>query len=108
MAATMGLSVAVVFGGVKYGPQMKALAGGVDVLVATPGRLIDHLQRSTLTLDGVEIFVLDEADQMLDLGFIVPIRRIEADAQEAPEPVLLGHHAEARSRSWPARCSRIR
>ncbi|WP_332771280.1 DEAD/DEAH box helicase [Phenylobacterium sp.] len=72
----MGVSVAVVFGGVKYGGQMRALAGGVDVLVATPGRLIDHLGEKTITLGGVEIFVLDEADQMLDMGFILPIRRI--------------------------------
>ncbi|WP_395673114.1 DEAD/DEAH box helicase, partial [Phenylobacterium sp.] len=72
----MGLTVAVVFGGVKYGAQMKALAPGVDVLVATPGRLIDHIQEKTISLHGVETFVLDEADQMLDMGFIVPIRRI--------------------------------
>jgi len=72
----LGISVAVVFGGVKYGGQMRALAGGVDVLVATPGRLLDHLQEKSITLEGVETFVLDEADQMLDMGFIVPIRRI--------------------------------
>jgi ATP-dependent RNA helicase RhlE len=72
----MGLTVAVVFGGVKYGGQMRAMANGVDVLVATPGRLIDHLGEKTITLEGVETFVLDEADQMLDMGFIVPIRRI--------------------------------
>ena len=72
----LGISVAVVFGGVKYGGQMKAMAPGVDVLVATPGRLLDHLQEKTITLSGVETFVLDEADQMLDMGFIVPIRRI--------------------------------
>jgi ATP-dependent RNA helicase RhlE len=72
----IGVSVAVVFGGVKYGAQIKALTPGVDVLVATPGRLIDHLQERTITFDGVETFVLDEADQMLDMGFIVPIRRI--------------------------------
>ncbi|ODT88751.1 DEAD/DEAH box helicase [Phenylobacterium sp. SCN 70-31] len=72
----MGVSVAVIFGGVKHGPQMRALAGGVDVLVATPGRLLDHLSEKSMTLEGVEIFVLDEADQMLDMGFIVPIRRI--------------------------------
>jgi ATP-dependent RNA helicase RhlE len=65
-----------VFGGVKYGAQMRAMAPGVDVLVATPGRLLDHLQEKTISLDGVETFVLDEADQMLDMGFIVPIRRI--------------------------------
>ncbi|WP_375268141.1 DEAD/DEAH box helicase [Phenylobacterium sp.] len=72
----LGLSVAVIFGGVKYGGQMRTMAPGVDVLVATPGRLIDHLQEKTVTLEGVETFVLDEADQMLDMGFIVPIRRI--------------------------------
>src|SRR6185312_5778873 len=74
----MGVTVAVIFGGVKYGAQHKAMANGVDVLVATPGRLLDHLQEKTITLRGVEIFVLDEADQMLDLGFVVPIRKIVA------------------------------
>jgi ATP-dependent RNA helicase RhlE len=72
----LGVSVTVIFGGVKYGGQMRAMAPGVDVLVATPGRLIDHLGEKTVTLQGVETFVLDEADQMLDMGFIVPIRRI--------------------------------
>jgi len=72
----LGVSVAVVFGGVKYGAQHRAMAPGVDVLVATPGRLLDHLQERTITLQGVETFVLDEADQMLDLGFVVPIRKI--------------------------------
>jgi ATP-dependent RNA helicase RhlE len=74
----MGFSVAVVFGGVKYGPQVRALAGGVDILVATPGRLIDHINEKVANLGGVEVFVLDEADQMLDLGFLPPIRRIVA------------------------------
>ena len=72
----LGLTVQVVFGGVKYGPQVRALAGGVDVLVATPGRLIDHINEKVANLAETEIFVLDEADQMLDMGFVVPIRRI--------------------------------
>ena len=72
----MGLSIATIYGGVKYGPQYKALAGGLDILVATPGRLIDHLEQKTIDLRGVEFFVLDEADQMLDLGFVKPIRQI--------------------------------
>ncbi len=72
----LGISVAVIFGGVKYGGQMRAMAPGVDVLVATPGRLLDHLQEKSIHLEGVETFVLDEADQMLDMGFIVPIRKI--------------------------------
>ena len=74
----LGFTVAVVFGGVKYGPQVRALAAGVDVLVATPGRLIDHINEKVANLSGVEVFVLDEADQMLDLGFLPPIRRIVA------------------------------
>jgi ATP-dependent RNA helicase RhlE len=74
----MGVTVAVVFGGAKYNPQIKALANGLDILVATPGRLIDHLQQKTCYLGETEIFVLDEADQMLDLGFLVPIRKIVA------------------------------
>ena len=74
----LGLSVAVIFGGAKYNPQVKALANGIDVLVATPGRLIDHLQQHTAFLGETEIFVLDEADQMLDLGFLQPIKKIVA------------------------------
>jgi len=72
----LGMTVAVVFGGAKYGPQIKALTAGVDVLVATPGRLIDHMGERTADLSSTEILVLDEADQMLDLGFLQPIRRI--------------------------------
>lgn len=72
----MGVTVAVVFGGVAHKPQIEALTRGVDVLVATPGRLIDHLDSRVVGLEAVEAFVLDEADQMLDLGFVRPIRRI--------------------------------
>lgn len=74
--AELGFSVATVFGGVAHGPQKKALERGVDILVAAPGRLLDHLGERTAHLAGLEILVLDEADQMLDMGFIVPIRRI--------------------------------
>ncbi|WP_336491270.1 DEAD/DEAH box helicase [Methylobacterium nigriterrae] len=66
----------VVFGGVTIGRQERALAPGIDILVATPGRLIDLVDRRSLTLEGVEILVLDEADQMLDLGFIHALKRI--------------------------------
>ncbi len=75
----MPLRVAVMFGGVPKPRQAKQMAGGVDILVATPGRLIDHMQDRAVRLDQVEILVLDEADHMLDLGFIVPIRRIVRD-----------------------------
>jgi ATP-dependent RNA helicase RhlE len=68
--------VAVIVGGVGHGPQVQAMARGVDVLVATPGRLLDHMAGGTVKLSGTQIVVLDEADHMLDLGFIVPIRKI--------------------------------
>lgn len=67
---------AVVFGGVGIGPQITALRKGVDVVVATPGRLQDHIARKTIDLSQVEILVLDEADRMLDMGFIQSIREI--------------------------------
>ncbi|MDE2017304.1 MAG: DEAD/DEAH box helicase [Hyphomicrobiales bacterium] len=70
------LSVAVIVGGVSAGPQAQALARGLDVLVATPGRLLDHLGNGALRLASTRIVVLDEADHMLDLGFIEPIKRI--------------------------------
>ena len=72
----LGLSVATVFGGVGMGPQRQALARGVDILVATPGRLQDHLDTRSARLDLVQVLVLDEADQMLDKGFLPAIRRL--------------------------------
>ena len=66
----------VMFGGVGMQPQVDALRRRVDILVATPGRLLDHVGQRTLDLSGVEIFVLDEADRMLDMGFIRDIRRV--------------------------------
>jgi ATP-dependent RNA helicase RhlE len=65
-----------IFGGVGMGPQIDALRRGVDVLVATPGRLIDHMERRTVDLSGIEILVLDEADRMLDMGFLPAMKRI--------------------------------
>jgi ATP-dependent RNA helicase RhlE len=72
----LDLTVSVVFGGVGHRPQVQALARGVDVLIATPGRLLDHLHERGISLAGTEILVLDEADRMLDLGFLPSIRRI--------------------------------
>ncbi|MBV1799340.1 DEAD/DEAH box helicase [Siccirubricoccus sp. G192] len=72
----LGLSVATVFGGVPHGPQRRALSMGVDIVVATPGRLLDHLASGTARLDRVEVLVLDEADQMLDAGFLPAIRKL--------------------------------
>ena len=70
------LRVAVVYGGVGYGRQKDALRDGVDVLVATPGRLLDHLQQGTCNLDQVRFLVLDVADRMLDMGFLPDVRSI--------------------------------
>jgi ATP-dependent RNA helicase RhlE len=72
------LTSTVIFGGVGINPQIKQLKHGVDILVATPGRLLDHMQQGTVNLNQIEILVLDEADRMLDMGFIKDIRRILA------------------------------
>ncbi len=72
------LRSAVIFGGVSINPQIATLRRGVDVLVATPGRLLDHAQQGNVDLRSVEIFVLDEADRMLDMGFLPDIRRVLA------------------------------
>ncbi len=83
-----GIRVTLMFGGVPKPRQAKAIAGGIDVLVATPGRLIDHMQDRAVNLGGVEVLVLDEADHMLDLGFIVPIRRIVATIPTARQTLF--------------------
>ncbi|MEK6594782.1 MAG: DEAD/DEAH box helicase, partial [Pseudomonadota bacterium] len=72
------LRITVVYGGVDMKPQTKALLAGVEILVATPGRLLDHVQQKTVNLSQVQILVLDEADRMLDMGFLPDIRRILA------------------------------
>ncbi|CAD5374859.1 ATP-dependent RNA helicase RhlE [Rubrivivax sp. A210] len=73
-----GLRVATIVGGVPYGAQLKALRGPLDVLIATPGRLIDHMESGKALLGNIEVLVLDEADRMLDMGFIEPIQHIAA------------------------------
>jgi superfamily II DNA/RNA helicase len=70
------LSVALLIGGVSFGDQDAKITRGVDVLIATPGRLLDHFERGKLLLSGVELLVIDEADRMLDMGFIPDIERI--------------------------------
>jgi len=70
------LSMALLIGGVNFAEQDKAIDRGVDVLIATPGRLLDHLQRGKLMLNGIEILVIDEADRMLDMGFIPDVEKI--------------------------------
>ncbi len=75
-SAGTGLRTAAIFGGVPFGKQTAHLKRGADIIVATPGRLLDHLERGTLRIDAVRVLVLDEADHMLDLGFIPAVRRI--------------------------------
>ncbi|HEY2944317.1 MAG TPA: DEAD/DEAH box helicase [Vicinamibacteria bacterium] len=75
-AAHTPVTGAAIFGGVGMGPQERALRSGVDVLVATPGRLLDHFRHGYAALRGLEVLVLDEADRMLDIGFLPDIRRI--------------------------------
>ncbi|KIO49659.1 DEAD/DEAH box helicase [Nitrosospira sp. NpAV] len=72
------LKCAVVYGGVNIDPQVKELRAGVEILVATPGRLLDHIEQKTASLSKIEILILDEADRMLDMGFMPDIKRILA------------------------------
>ena len=83
-----GVSVAVIVGGVSHRPQLDMLSRGVEVLVATPGRLLDHMTTGAVKLGGTEVLVLDEADHMLDLGFIVPIRKIVGKLPKARQTLL--------------------
>lgn len=70
------LRVAAIYGGVPMGPQISALRRGVDIVIATPGRLLDHAERKTLSFTAIQVCVLDEADRMLDVGFLPDLRRI--------------------------------
>ncbi len=88
----------VVFGGVSINPQMMKLRGGVDVLVATPGRLLDLEHQNAVKLDQVEILVLDEADRMLDMGFIHDIRRVLASCLRAVRTCSSPRPSPTRSR----------
>lgn len=83
LARHTNLSAAAVYGGVKMGAQERALRKGVDVVVATPGRLLDHFQYDYARMSGLEFLVLDEADRMLDMGFLPDIRRI---MRHVPDP----------------------
>jgi ATP-dependent RNA helicase RhlE len=76
LAKHTNIRVAAVYGGVGFGPQVTAFKRGSDVIVATPGRLLDHIERGTAKLNDVSMLVLDEADRMLDMGFLPPVRRI--------------------------------
>jgi ATP-dependent RNA helicase RhlE len=88
LARHAGISGAAVVGGVAMGPQEQAFRRGADVLVATPGRLLDHLRRPYARLDGLEVLVLDEADRMLDMGFLPDIRRVLAQLPSKRQNLL--------------------
>jgi ATP-dependent RNA helicase RhlE len=87
-AKYLRVNSAAIFGGVGMGPQIQALKRGVEILVATPGRLMDHMERRTADLSGIEILVLDEADRMLDMGFLPAIKRILAALPKQRQTLL--------------------
>src|SRR5437867_5195198 len=76
LAYHTNISSAAVYGGVEMGMQERALKAGVDIIVATPGRLMDHMRQQNADLSGIELLVLDEADRMMDMGFWPDVRRI--------------------------------
>src|SRR5690606_30361685 len=80
---------AVIYGGVGMGNQLDALRRGVDLVIACPGRLIDHIERRSIDLSGIEVLVLDEADRMLDMGFLPSIKRILAKLPKQNRQTLL-------------------
>ena len=82
------LRVVAIFGGVSMHGQIQALRRGADIVVATPGRLIDHMQRRTIDLSAIEMLTLDEADRMLDMGFLPPLRRIVAAVPRRRQTLL--------------------
>lgn len=82
------IRITEVFGGVALGPQEKELRRGVDIVIATPGRLIDHIERQNVVFDDLEVLVLDEADRMLDMGFAPQINRIVAEIPSYRQTLL--------------------
>jgi ATP-dependent RNA helicase RhlE len=90
------MNVTTIYGGAGMGPQVDNLRRGVDILVATPGRLIDHLERGSAKLDAIEVLVLDEADRMLDMGFLPAIKRIVNRVPKERQTLLFSATFEAR------------
>ena len=82
------ITSAAVYGGVEMGPQERALKAGVDIIVATPGRLMDHMRQQNADLTGVELLILDEADRMMDMGFWPDVRRIIQALPNARQTLL--------------------
>lgn len=97
------LTRTVIFGGVGQNPQVQSMARGVDILVATPGRLLDLIGQGFIKLDRLEVFVLDEADRMLDMGFIHDVRRVIRSCPPSGIRCSSPPPCRRRSRSWPTR-----
>jgi ATP-dependent RNA helicase RhlE len=89
------LNTAAIYGGAGMGPQFDLLKRGVDILVATPGRLMDHMERGSIKLDQIDVLVLDEADRMLDMGFLPAIKRILAKVPALRQTLLFSATFEA-------------
>ena len=96
------LKALAVYGGVSINNQITALRRGVDIVVATPGRLIDHIERKTIKLSGVEVLVLDEADRMLDMGFVNDVRRIVGGLPKKRQTLLFSATISPEVRSLAA------
>jgi ATP-dependent RNA helicase RhlE len=94
----------VIYGGVSQNRQIRALQDGVDVIVATPGRLLDLMQQGHVDLRSIELFVLDEADRMLDMGFIDPIRRIGRALPQPHQTLFSVRRCRRRFANWLPRC----
>lgn len=99
-ARHLDLSLAVIYGGVSQKPQVAALSRGVDIAVATPGRLLDLMNQGRVRLDAVDFFVLDEADRMLDMGFVHDVRKIVSALPRARQSLLF-------SATMPAEITRL-
>jgi len=91
-----GLRMVTLYGGTGYGKQIGALTRGVDIIVATPGRLTDHLQQKNVNISLIEVLVLDEADRMLDMGFLPPVRRIISAIPKNRQTLMLSATIDAR------------
>lgn len=102
LVAGSGVRLAIVFGGRGYGPQEEAIKRGAQIIVGTPGRILDHLNRGTLRLDGVRFLVLDEADEMLDQGFAPDVQRILSRASKERQTSLFS----ATTPDWVHRISK--
>jgi len=84
LGSVAGIRTAAVYGGVKYGPQMKALSKGAHIVVGTPGRILDHLLKRTLSLDDIEFLVFDESDRMLSVGFYPDMKQVKTYLPKRP------------------------